>query len=102
MYYLVRGGNFKRYKLKHFRRNVTKNARYSDGIWHSHNNPNFLISGQLSGFDSIDYRYFSRHIFANQSSGRNLNDKFPLNIYIWTSGLWTATPALFKVEVVIG
>ena len=34
---------------------VTKPAHYSDRIWAS-TNPNFLLSGQLSGFDSVDYR----------------------------------------------
>ena len=36
-------------------KNVTKRAQYSERIWPG-NNPNFLLSGQLSGFDSIDYR----------------------------------------------
>ena len=36
-------------------KNVTKRAQYSERIWPGHN-PNFLLSGQLSGFDSIDYR----------------------------------------------
>ena len=43
------GKNGKSYK------NVTKRAQYSERIWPGHN-PNFLLSGQLSGFDSIDYR----------------------------------------------
>ena len=43
------GKNGKTYK------NVTKRAQYSERIWPGHN-PNFLLSGQLSGFDSIDYR----------------------------------------------
>ncbi|CAB4063458.1 unnamed protein product [Lepeophtheirus salmonis] len=37
------------------RRTVTEAAHYSDRVWAS-TNPNFLLSGQLSGFDSIDYR----------------------------------------------
>jgi hypothetical protein len=37
------------------RKRVTKNAEYSNRLWPGHN-PNFLLSGQLSGFDSIDYR----------------------------------------------
>ena len=36
-------------------KNVTKKAKYSERIWPG-NDPNFLLSGQLSGFDSIDYR----------------------------------------------
>ena len=35
---------------------MTRNAQYSDRIWHGHSNPNFLLSGQLSSFDSVDYR----------------------------------------------
>ncbi len=35
---------------------LTKPASYADRVWSQHNNPNFLLSGQLSGFDSIDYR----------------------------------------------
>lgn len=37
------------------RKVVSKKAHYSDRIWAA-TNPNFLLSGQLSGFDSIDYR----------------------------------------------
>ncbi|QQP36482.1 Uncharacterized protein FKW44_021607, partial [Caligus rogercresseyi] len=37
------------------RRTVSEDAHYSDRVWAS-TNPNFLLSGQLSGFDSIDYR----------------------------------------------
>ena len=39
----------------HATKKVTKKAHYSDRIWAA-TNPNFLLSGQLSGFDSIDYR----------------------------------------------
>ncbi len=34
---------------------VTKPARYTERIWAA-TNPNFLLSGQLSGFDPVDYR----------------------------------------------
>ena len=46
---ITSGKNGRTYK------NVTKRAQYSERIWPG-NNPNFLLSGQLSGFDSIDYR----------------------------------------------
>ena len=39
----------------HTKKKVTKKAHYSDRMWAA-TNPNFLLSGQLSGFDSIDYR----------------------------------------------
>ncbi len=38
------------------KKTVNKAAQYSDRFWSGNNNPNFLLSGQLSGFDSIDYR----------------------------------------------
>ena len=37
------------------RRSVTKNADYSNRLWPGHN-PNFLLSGQLSGLDSSDFK----------------------------------------------
>ncbi len=36
-------------------RSISKPAQYTDRLWAAAN-PNFLLSGQLSGFDSIDYR----------------------------------------------
>jgi len=36
-------------------RRVVKPANYADRLWAA-GNPNFLLSGQLSGFDSVDYR----------------------------------------------
>ena len=41
--------------LGHKTHRIHKPAHYSDRIWEA-TNPNFLLSGQLSGFDSIDYR----------------------------------------------
>ena len=70
-----------------FKRKVTKKAQYSDRIWPGHN-PNFLLSGQLSGFDSIDYRtkIDPQHIIKPEKLHSTFDEpaSITINITNWT------------------
>jgi hypothetical protein len=72
------------------RKVITKKAHYSDRIWAA-TNPNFLLSGQLSGFDSIDYRtkVDAQHIIKPETLHSTFDKpaSITVNVTRWT---WTA------------